>query len=89
MLEVRGAGEIYEKEGGWFNARWHFSFDEYRDPEYEQIGPPRVFNDDRLEPGVEQRVFTTEGRTNTRLNAIGADGRRDLRLNRLARGILG
>ncbi len=52
MLEVRRADEIYEKEGGWFNARWHFSFDDYRDPEYDHIGPLRVFNDDRLVAGA-------------------------------------
>lgn len=52
MLEVRRADEIYEKEGGWFNARWHFSFDDYRDPEYDHIGPLRVFNDDRLIAGA-------------------------------------
>ncbi len=52
MLKVRRADEIYEKEGGWFNARWHFSFDDYRDPEYDHIGPLRVFNDDRLVAGA-------------------------------------
>jgi redox-sensitive bicupin YhaK (pirin superfamily) len=52
MLKVRRAEEIYEKEGGWFNARWHFSFDDYRDPGYDNIGPLRVFNDDRLKPGA-------------------------------------
>jgi redox-sensitive bicupin YhaK (pirin superfamily) len=52
MFEVRRADEIYEKDGGWFNARWHFSFDDYRDPEYDRIGPLRVFNDDRLKPGA-------------------------------------
>lgn len=52
MLEVRRAAEIYEKDGGWFNARWHFSFDQYRDPANDNIGPLRVFNDDRLRPGA-------------------------------------
>lgn len=52
MLKIRRSDEIHEKEGGWFNARWHFSFDEYRDPEYDHIGPLRVFNDDRLKPGA-------------------------------------
>jgi quercetin 2,3-dioxygenase len=52
MIEVRRDGEIYEKEGGWFHARWHFSFDEYRDPKWVQFGSLRVFNDDRLVPGV-------------------------------------
>lgn len=52
MIEIRRDEEIYEKEGGWFHARWHFSFDEYRDPNWDQFGSLRVFNDDRLVPGV-------------------------------------
>jgi redox-sensitive bicupin YhaK (pirin superfamily) len=53
MIEIRRDEEIYEKEGGWFHARWHFSFDEYRDPRWTQFGSLRVFNDDRLVPGAE------------------------------------
>ena len=52
-IRIRRDAEIYEKEGGWFHARWHFSFDEYRDPANTSFGPLRVFNDDRLVPGVE------------------------------------
>jgi redox-sensitive bicupin YhaK (pirin superfamily) len=52
MIEVRRDREIYDKAGGWFRARWHFSFDEYRDPAWVQFGSLRVFNDDRLVPGV-------------------------------------
>jgi redox-sensitive bicupin YhaK (pirin superfamily) len=52
MIQVRRDKEIYEKEGGWFHARWHFSFDEYFDPEWLEFGSLRVFNDDRLAPGV-------------------------------------
>jgi redox-sensitive bicupin YhaK (pirin superfamily) len=52
MIQVRRDDEIYEVEGGWFHARWHFSFDQYRDPEYTQFGSLRVFNDDRLIPGA-------------------------------------
>ena len=52
MIRIRRDQEIYEKEGGWFHARWHFSFDEYLDPEWMQFGSLRVFNDDRLVPGV-------------------------------------
>ena len=52
MIEIRRDREIYEKAGGWFHARWHFSFDEYRDPNWTQFGSLRVFNDDRLVPGV-------------------------------------
>lgn len=52
MIKVRPADSIYRKEGGWFDARWHFSFDEYHDPEYMGFGTMRVFNDDRLVPGA-------------------------------------
>src|SRR5439155_12657235 len=52
MIQTRRDAEIYEKEGGWFHARWHFSFDDYMDPEWMQFGSLRVFNDDRLVPGV-------------------------------------
>jgi redox-sensitive bicupin YhaK (pirin superfamily) len=51
MLEIRRDAEIHAEEGGWFKARWHFSFDRYRDPNQMGIGPLRVFNDDRLVPG--------------------------------------
>jgi hypothetical protein len=52
VLRVRRDHEIYRAEGGWFTARWHFSFDRYRDPENMGWGPLRVFNDDRLIPGA-------------------------------------
>ena len=41
------------KQGGWFDARWHFSFDRYRDPEQMGVGALRVFNDDRIVAGAE------------------------------------
>ena len=53
MLEIRRDAEIYAAEGGWFQARWHFSFDRYRDPSQRGVGPLRVFNDDRLVPGAD------------------------------------
>jgi quercetin 2,3-dioxygenase len=52
VIRVRRDHEIYRAEGGWFTARWHFSFDRYRDPENMGWGPLRVFNDDRLVPGA-------------------------------------
>jgi redox-sensitive bicupin YhaK (pirin superfamily) len=51
-VQVRRDKEIYSVDGGWFQARWHFSFDEYRDPENMGFGNMRVFNDDRLVPGA-------------------------------------
>ena len=53
MITVRRDKEIYDIEGGWFHARWHFSFDRYHDPEWTQFGSLRVFNDDRLVPGAD------------------------------------
>lgn len=53
MFEIRRDDEIYEADGGWFNARWHFSFDRYHDPEHMGVGPLRVFNDDRIVGGAE------------------------------------
>ncbi len=52
MLKIRRDGEIHDVDGGWFRARWHFSFDDYRDPENDSFGAMRVFNDDRLIPGA-------------------------------------
>ena len=51
-LRIRRDDEISDVEGGWFRARWHYSFDTYRDPEYTRFGTMRVFNDDRLIPGA-------------------------------------
>jgi hypothetical protein len=50
---VREAGTIWHEQGGWFEARWHFSFDRYRDPEQMGVGALRVFNDDRIVAGAE------------------------------------
>ena len=52
MHEIRRDAEIHREDGGWFNARWHFSFDRYRDQAQMGVGPLRVFNDDRLAPGA-------------------------------------
>ena len=56
MITVRQPEEIYQAEGtiegGTFHGRWHFSFDQYRDPEHMHFGPLRVFNDDTLSPGA-------------------------------------
>jgi redox-sensitive bicupin YhaK (pirin superfamily) len=52
MLTIRRDKEIHREEGGWFSARWHFSFDHYRDPANDGFGAMRVFNDDRLVAGA-------------------------------------
>ncbi len=52
-VAIREADSIWHEEGGWFDARWHFSFDRYRDPEQLGVGALRVFNDDRIIAGAE------------------------------------
>jgi quercetin 2,3-dioxygenase len=52
MIKIRRDEDISDVDGGWFRARWHYSFDTYHDPEYMQFGTMRVFNDDRLIPGA-------------------------------------
>ncbi len=52
-ITIREADTIWHEEGGWFDARWHFSFDQYRDPEQMGVGALRVFNDDRIVAGSE------------------------------------
>ena len=51
-ITIRRDEDISDVEGGWFRARWHYSFDSYFDPAYVQFGTMRVFNDDRLIPGA-------------------------------------
>ena len=51
-VRIRRDAEISDISGGWFRARWHYSFDSYRDPDYMGFGTLRVFNDDRLIPGA-------------------------------------
>jgi quercetin 2,3-dioxygenase len=52
-IRVRPQQSIYRIDGGWFQARWHFSFDRYSDPDHMGIGTLRVFNHDTLVPGAE------------------------------------
>jgi redox-sensitive bicupin YhaK (pirin superfamily) len=83
MIKVRKRDEIYHKEGGWFAANWHFSFDEYHDPGNMGFGTMRVFNDDRLVPGavwpmhphrdIEGLTYVVEG-TFKHEDSLGNDG---------------
>jgi quercetin 2,3-dioxygenase len=84
MIDIRRDSEIYDTEGGWFRARWHFSFDTYEDPENDSFGAMRVFNDDRLVPGavwplhphrdVEGLTYVVEGTFGHEDNVGGAFG---------------
>jgi quercetin 2,3-dioxygenase len=84
MIQIRRDEQIYGIEGGWFHARWHFSFDRYRDPENDGFGAMRVFNDDRLIAGavwpmhphrdVEGLTYVVEGSFGHQDDAGGAYG---------------
>ena len=55
-IVIRQPETIYQAHGtiqnGTFHGRWHFSFDQYYDPEYTHFGTLRVFNDDTLSLGA-------------------------------------
>ncbi|HSL10452.1 MAG TPA: pirin family protein [Actinomycetota bacterium] len=51
-IAIRTDDQISDVDGGWFRARWHYSFDSYHDPAFMGFGTMRVFNDDRLIPGA-------------------------------------
>jgi hypothetical protein len=84
MIRIRRDSEIHDVDGGWFRARWHFSFDSYQDPENDSFGAMRVFNDDRLVPGavwpmhphrdVEGLTYVVEGSFGHQDNVGGAFG---------------
>ena len=84
MRVIRRDSEIHDVSGGWFRARWHFSFDDYNDPENDSFGAMRVFNDDRLIPGavwplhphrdVEGLTYVVEGLFGHEDNVGGAFG---------------
>lgn len=81
---VREAATIWHEQGGWFDARWHFSFDRYRDPEHDGIGALRVFNDDRIVAGakwpmhphrdIESNTYVVSGHF-LHADSLGNDGR--------------
>jgi len=56
MILVRTPESIYQIDGqimhGQFHGRWHFAFGDYYDPQFEDFGSLRVFNDDTLTPGA-------------------------------------
>jgi quercetin 2,3-dioxygenase len=51
MINVIPCNKRHFQDFGWLQARWHFSFGDYMDPENLNWGPLRVFNDDIVQPG--------------------------------------
>lgn len=50
MIEVRPFAQLGGAQHGWLNARHHFSFAEYYNPERMEWGQLRVWNDDEIAP---------------------------------------
>ena len=50
-VNVIPSADRHFRDHGWLQARWHFSFGDYHDPDNLNFGPLRVFNDDVVQPG--------------------------------------
>lgn len=51
MIDIRPFASLGHADHGWLDARHHFSFASYRDPERMGWGPIRVWNDDTIAGG--------------------------------------
>ncbi|MDW3206249.1 MAG: pirin family protein [Alphaproteobacteria bacterium] len=51
-VEIRPFDSLGHVEFGWLDARHHFSFGHYYDPNRMNVGPLRVWNDDTIRPGT-------------------------------------
>lgn len=86
MNPIRSDKDIHHETGEWFDSRWHFNFQNYRDPDpaNEHFGAMRVFNDNRVFPGggwalhphgdVEALTYVLEGDFRHEDNVGGAPG---------------
>jgi redox-sensitive bicupin YhaK (pirin superfamily) len=83
MLDIRRKDEHFRMRGGWLDARWHFSFSDYYDPQNLNFGPLRVFNDDRIDgesgfpmhPHWDMEIVTlVQGGVLTHYDSVGNSG---------------
>jgi redox-sensitive bicupin YhaK (pirin superfamily) len=51
MTQIIRSADRHHLDAGWLSTHWHFSFDDYYDPENISFGPLRVFNDDVIRGG--------------------------------------
>lgn len=51
MITVIKSKERHHRDFGWLSTYWHFSFDDYHEPDNMNWGALRVFNDDIIQPG--------------------------------------
>jgi redox-sensitive bicupin YhaK (pirin superfamily) len=52
MIDIRPFTTLGAARHGWLNARHHFSFGQYRNPDRMSWGRLRVWNDDEIAPGT-------------------------------------
>jgi redox-sensitive bicupin YhaK (pirin superfamily) len=52
MIELRPFSALGRFQSDWLNARYHFSFADYLDPNRVSWGKLRVWNDDEISPGT-------------------------------------
>jgi quercetin 2,3-dioxygenase len=52
MIDVRPFESLGAMNIGWLDARYHFSFADYHDPDRVHWGALRVWNDDTIKPGT-------------------------------------
>jgi redox-sensitive bicupin YhaK (pirin superfamily) len=83
MLDIRRKDQHHRMRGSWLDARWHFSFSDYYDPQNLSFGPLRVFNDDRIDgesgfpmhPHRDMEIVTlVQGGVLTHYDSVGNSG---------------
>jgi len=83
MFDIRYKDEHFRLRAGWLDARWHFSFSNYYDPQNLNFGPLRVFNDDLINgesgfpmhPHVDMEIVTlVQGGVLTHYDSVGNSG---------------
>lgn len=74
MVRLRPADARGAANFGWLDSRHSFSFGHYFDPQHMGLGPLRVINEDRVQPG---RGFDTHGHADMEIISYVLDGALD------------
>lgn len=71
MMEIRRSEDRGAGEHGWLSSRHSFSFANYHDPRHMGVGPLRVINEDRVQPG---QGFGAHGHSDMEIISYVLDG---------------